>query len=281
MRQLPRVGKRIHDLEEESLISYYDVPTTCAEAAAAASEILFVRSGRIFTGKCGPVTVRPVARPTDMDARTWLGAGGGAWGYNASWGSCNYYGLGAGGVASHYGCTNPPEIELGAYPVNEIIQVLIDGTVIPSNEYELRDHKTLVRIIPTPSYTPTECFGWPTCQIQDLPDSQEGTFSVTYTFGQDPGSGGRMACKALAQCFALAHLGVSDAFPMRTTQIQRQGITAQVTDVIDILSKGALGIYEVDSWIASVNPTKQTRQSTVWSPDLGRPRRTRYPSMPG
>lgn len=275
---LPRVATRVSELQPG--LSVVDPASICAEAAVAASEILFVRSGRVYTGSCGPVTIRPVARPTDMDERTWLGSGG-AWGYSSSWGSCNYYGLGAGGVVSHFGCSNPPEIELGTYPVTSIIQVLIDGVLIPPDEYELRDYRTLVRMRPTPSYVPTERYGWPTCQIQDLPDSQQGTFSVTFDFGQDPGSGGRMAAKALAQAFALAHLGVSDAFPQRITKIERQGISAAVTDVIDILAKGALGIYEVDAWLASVNPQSQRTQSSVWSPDIGRPRRQQYPSVSG
>jgi hypothetical protein len=51
-----------------------------------------------------------------------------------------------------------------------------------------------------------------------------------------------------------------------------------VVDVMDVLSKKALGIWEVDSWLLAVNPTKATRQSAVWSPDTARQRRQQYPS---
>ena len=40
-----------------------------------------------------------------------------------------------------------------------------------------------------------------------------------------------------------------------------------------------LGIYECDVFLESVNPHKLQRQSQVWSPDLGRNRRTATPSI--
>ena len=52
---------------------------------AAATEFLYQRSGKQFTGSCGPVTIRPVFRPTNADTRGWVFAGGGGWGYG--WGA--------------------------------------------------------------------------------------------------------------------------------------------------------------------------------------------------
>ena len=101
---------------------------------------------------------------------------------------------------------------------------------------------------------------------------------MTYTFGQDPGSMGRLACKKLAEYLALPQFGDSTHYPQRVTSFTRQGVSAAVVDVMDVLSKKALGIWEVDSWLLRVNPTKATRQSAVWSPDTGRQRRQQYPS---
>ena len=212
-----------------------------------------------------------------MDSRWWLSTSTGS-GYDGSWGTCGAWGNTA--VASHFGCTLPPEIELGVFPVREIIQVLIDGVVIPADEYELRDFRTLVRMRPTASSTPTERWGWPTCQILDLPDSQPGTFSVTYTYGQPPDSAGELAAQRLAEFLCLPQLGDRSLFPTRTTQVSRQGITAQTTDAVDMLKQHRTGIYEVDLWLDAVNPKRLQRDAAVWSPDIGRARRVPVPSVP-
>jgi hypothetical protein len=248
-----------------------DVDALCAEAAAAASEILYELSGRTFTGSCGPVTVRPLARPTDIDSRAW--AARFPMGWSGSWGACGAYGAST-GVASHYGCSNPPEIDLGAYPVNEIVQVLIDGIEIPADEYELRNYRTLVRLRPTASTTPTERWGWPTCQINDLPDTEPGTFSVTYLYGQPPPTSGVLAAEKLAEYLVLPKLGDTTRYPARVTNVTRQGVTSSVADIMDTVKDGGTGIYEVELFLNAVNPHRAERQGVVWSPDMGRPRRT-------
>ncbi len=247
-----------------------DVDALCAQSAVAASEILYELSGRVFTGACGPVTVRPLARPTDIDSRAWATQ---LAGWDGSWGACQSYGAPT-GVASHFGCSNPPEIELGAYPVTEIVQVLIDGVVIPADEYELRNNRTLVRLRPTAASTPTAQWGWPTCQINDLPDTEPGTFSVTYDYGQPPPQSGILAAGKLAEYLVLPQLGDNTRYPARVTNVTRQGVTASVADVMDTVKDGGTGIWEVEVFLNAVNPHRATRQAAVWSPELGRPRRT-------
>lgn len=246
----------------------------CAESAMGATSVLYELSGRKYTGNCGPVTVRPVARPREADQGLWATS----YGWASSWGFCGSYGAYT-GTASHYGCSQPPEITLGAYPVTSIVQVLIDGVVIPADEYELRDFRTLIRMRPTASFSPTQRWGWPTCQINDMPDSQPGTFSVTYMFGQAPPAMGVIAARKLAEFLLLPQLGDATHYPTRVTSISRQGISASVVDVMDILKTGALGIYEVDAFILSTNPHKNQQQARAWSPDLGRARRTAKPSI--
>lgn len=248
----------------------------CAEAAAASSEILYELSGRIFPGECGPVTVRPVSRPTDIDTRAW-GATLSTVGWVASQGFASAYGSFNPNVLAHYGSLEPPTIEL-PYPVLAIEQVKIDGIVIPANEYELRDFKSLVRMRVSRSAVPTARYGWPTSQIMDLPDTEPGTFSITYTFGNPPPPSGRLAARKLAEYLALPQLGDTTKYPTRIKQIARQGVTAMVTDVMDLLEKKMLGIYECDAFLAAHNPHKLARQSAVWSPDLGRPGRRTAPA---
>lgn len=264
---MPSVQAAVAKLTSKGNLEAGQLEAICAEAATAASNVLYDLSGRIYTGNCGPVRVRPVARPADGDARWSSIANLSGVGYSATWGVCT-------GVRSHYGCSNPPEIDLGVYPVTEILSVKIDGVTIPEAEYELRDYRTLVRLRPTASSTPTERYGWPTCQVGDLPDTQPGTFSVTYKYGQPPPASGVLAARKLAEFLARPQLGDNTGYPQRVTSFQRQGVSAMVVDVMDVLKAKASGIYEVDLFLLSVNPNKNQRQAAVWSPDLGRPRRT-------
>ena len=248
------------------------IDATCSMAAAVASEVLYRMSGKQFTGDCGPVRLRPVARPSYVDGDgAWNATG--AFGYSATWGTCQWQGLGSARTSSHFGCSNPPEILLPDFPVTKIKQVTIDGEIIPPDEYELRDFKTLVRMRPSASAEPTARFGWPTCQINDLPPTELGTFEVIYYFGQDPGDAGRLAARKLAEVIALPELGDSSHYPMRMTSFSRQGVSGSVADVMDVLKRGSLGIWEVDSWILAVNPRMMRQQARVFSPDRGRGRR--------
>jgi len=243
-----------------------------AETAEVVSELLYKFSGEQFTGVCGPVTIRPVSRPVDIDTRafgTLLSPNG----YLSSWGSCTAYGMAANGAVAHYGCSRPPSIDLGAYPVTEIVEVTIDGVTIPADEYYLQDYQSLVRTRQTAESTPTERWGWPTCQIMDLDLGQQGTFGVTYMYGMAPPFAGLRAAKTLAREIALNAIGSPNRLPTRVQSVSRQGVSAVVLDIMDFIDKGRTGIWEVDIFVKAYNPSGATKQSAVWSPDLGRPRR--------
>ena len=246
--------------------------TVLADAAIIASDLLYKLSGEQFTGaSCGRVTIRPVARPTDQD-RGWMSrAGMGA--YYSSWGSCNAFGSSMGGVLSHYGCTKPPEVELGAYPVTAITSVKIDGVTIPSTEYFIQDYRVLVRLRSSVTAVPTERWGWPTCQTLDLPDTEPGTFSISFTYGTAPPAAGVNAARILGAEIALARSDKPNRLPTRITSLSRQGVTAAAIDSMDFLKFGKTGLYEVDLFISTYNPNGQRRKPLVWSPDRGRPRR--------
>jgi hypothetical protein len=272
---VPRTGPCSPWITSAAILSYPkcgDIDEAIAATmATVASEVLYHLSGQQFTGACGPVEVRPVSRPYDIDTRAFGSMIPG--GYMSSWGTCSAYGTpGVGGV-SHYGCSLPPEVELGAYPVTAIDQVKIDGILIPPNEYYIQDYKVLVRRRISAASTPTDRWGWPTCQVLDLPDSEQGTFSVTYYYGVPPPDSGVLAATVLAAQLALNASGKPDRLPQRITSITRQGVTAAVVDVMDFLKNGQTGIYEVDLFIRTFNESGARKKSMVWSPDMGRPRR--------
>ncbi len=271
VEQLIPVQERVAALTQAGQLETGQIEALCAEAASAASDILYERTAKIFPGACGPVTVRPVSRPTDSDTRAW-GATLSTVGWVASQGFASAYGSFNPGVLSHFGITDQPTIRL-PYAVTEILQVKIDGLVIPATEYELRDFQELVRIRPTAATVPTARYGWPTSQIMDLPDTEKGTFSVTYMFGNPPPAAGKFAARRLGEYLVLPQLGDTSRLPTRVRQVSRQGISAMVTDVLDLLEKGMLGIYECDAFVKSYNPHGLARQAAVWSPDRGRPGR--------
>lgn len=274
IEKLPTVQRALKAAEKNGGVvpSGAELKELAEEAAAAASDLLYELSGRQFSGSCGPVTIRPVSRPSDVDTKSW-GARLSPLGWYSSIGAYSAYGSYGPGVMAHYGTSAPPEIELGAYPVTEVTKVLIDGVEIPEAEWELRDHRWLVRIRPTASSVPTERYGWPTSQIMDVPDTQPGTFSITYKYGTPPPTAGVRAAKKLAEYLLLPSLGDTTRYPTRVTHMSRQGVSATVTDVMDVIKSGSLGIYEVDAFILAHNPKKLARQSLAWSPDIGRPRR--------
>src|ERR1700685_1483922 len=197
IERFPSVQDSADALTQKGQLEHDQLEALCAEAAAAASDVLYELSGKVFAGQCGPVTVRPTSRPTDIDTRSW-NATLSTVGWVASQGFASAYGSFNPNVLAHYGTLEPPTIEL-PYPVTEVTQVKIDGEVIPEDEYELRAFKSLVRIRPTTETVPVARWGWPTSQIHDLPDTQQGTFSVTYMFGNPPPTSGKLAARRLAE----------------------------------------------------------------------------------
>jgi hypothetical protein len=241
-----------------------------AQMATVASEVLYIASARQFTGNCGPVTVRPDSRPTDIDTR--FGHRGVPQGYQSAGQAASAYGV-PGAIVNTYGTSKPPEVDLGAYPVTSILSVKIDGLLIPSDEYYLQSRRNLIRARPTAGATATARYGWPVNQLKDLPDTQPGTFSITYMYGSPPPSAGVLAAQVLAAQLTLNAMDEPNTLPQRLAHISRQGVTVDVPDVMDFLSKGLLGLYEVDLFVELVNPTKSRHRPLVWSPDISDTRR--------
>lgn len=208
-------------------------------------------------GGC-PVTVRPCKPPTyGMDYYGYSAAlyrpyvnGNGAWVNSCACGSpC--------------GCTSVCEVPLPA-PVGRVDEVKVNGSVVSQGNYRL-DGNLLV-------YTGTGDCPWPAIQNLSKPDTEDGTFSVTYLNGYPVDAAGAYAAGVLAEEFAQACIGNSCRLPSGVTTIIRQGITMEVAS--GVFPNGVTGIREVDTYIALWNPGSLRKQSTVWSPDLRYPRTT-------
>ena len=220
--------------------------TTFLEASiAAASEALYLASGKQFVGICER-TVRPCQTDacgcgTQILSRGHLvGWDGGCWGgYDC-------------------GCQPTSRVKLAGY-ATEIVEVKIDGIVIDESEYELVRNKWLVH---------RGGGRWPSCQIDDLPDTEEGTFSVTYEYGKAPPVLGQLAAAALAcEIVKSCTTGVECALPDGVVRITRQGITVERSLFIqDERGRWATGIGAVDIFLNAVNQAGIPRRATAWSP---------------
>lgn len=216
-------------------------------ALQAASDLLYVRSGHQFPGLC-TTTVRPAGHEDCAEP-------GGRW-QTPGW------------------SRRVSEIVLGSRPLVQIIQVVIDGAVLDPSEYEVQGGKYLVRRADADGHRQS----WPNVQRFDLPDTEVGTWSVTYVAGREPPLMGVTAAAVLACELALACLPANDKrkcrIPRNVQAITRNGITI-VMAPSDFLSKNKIGIWEVDLFLGTYNPNGQRRSAIAMSPDVpSRPRRT-------
>ena len=223
--------------------------------ATSASQILNSLAGRQFTGLCQS-TVRPcrIGCPCGFQVLSRGHIIG--WNDSGSIWSCE--------DRSPCGCSPLSQIKLSGYPVREILEVKIDGDVVDDSTYELRERRYLVRL---------NGERWPSCQTMDLADTEDGTFSVTYTHGQTAPQMGRNAAAQLACEMYKSCNGIECALPIGATRVTRQGITIERTFFQqDDSGVWRTGMPFVDGFLNAVNPRGLIRRPTFWAPGRRYPR---------
>lgn len=233
-------------------------PEVQARARALASSTL----GRLTGNRVGncPVKVRPCKAGCTPGYMPYMSA----YGRTAFQPQINLYGdwVNACGCTPECSCVELCEVHLPA-PVGRIDQVKVDGAVVAPANYRVDNGRTLV-------WTGAgECL-WPVCQDMSKPDTEPGTFSVTYLNAHPVDSLGAYAAGVLAMEFGSACSGNSCRLPSGVTSIVRQGISMEIAT--GAFPNGLTGLREVDTFIALWNPDGLKRQSTVWSPDQRRAR---------
>ena len=144
-------------------------------------------------------------------------------------------------------------------PVAEIVEVTIDGEVVPPAAYQVHDRTILVRI-------DGDC--WPVCQTYgtEIPG-----FAVTYARGLEIPPAVQAGFELLACEYAKACVGGVCALPPRLASLSRQGVEVTVAEVPT--EPGGLvrtGIKTVDDIIAADNPYGLAAPAEVLSPDQPR-----------
>jgi hypothetical protein len=250
-------------LDEAKTILGPDAPTTPEGDAAlqdnidSAVELLYSLSGRQFPGTMSS-TVRPTARPYQIDARSHAANMQAQVGWYGGWSPSWLWGICSG--CNYTNCCGPDTIGLGRSPVISVEQVQIDADILDPSEYRIDESKWLVRT----------CYGgWPTCQKLSCPIGDPCTFEVQFTWGQDPPQIGKSAAGKLStELYKADQPGLACTLPQRITSITRQGVSIAILDPQTFLDKGLTGNYQIDIFIKAYNPGGQVRRPTVFSPDV-------------
>lgn len=233
-------------------------------AIQAASELLYALSGRQFSGSCSE-TVRPCSGGAAFPGFSWA-----RWSYPSypvlSGGTWLNIGPACGcHIAWDCACSGIPQVNLGRSDVTEILAVNIDGVTLSAANYRLDHGRWLVR---------TDGSQWPCCQNLSKDIGETGTWYIELLHGVAPPQAGVNAVTKLGCELAKACVGADCDLPERVTTVVRQGVSMLLLDPQTFLSDGRTGLYEVDLFLAAVNPHGLARRASAWSPEVkGRGRR--------
>ena len=222
------------------------------DAADEASQLLFQLSGRLYAGLCSNEDYRP---PCDS---CWCGyqilSRGyviGPWDYG--------YPLSSLCDTCLIACS-PSLVKLPGYPIREITQVKIDGDVVDSSEYRLWNYRYLKRL---------NNERWPVMNNQTLENTEDHTFSISYTFGKSPPLMGLRAAAQLGCELYNACTTGECALPAGTTRVIQQNVVVEKLAFTQWAYQGGrwqTGLPLVDQFLNSVNAAGLKRRPVFWAP---------------
>lgn len=244
--------------DEEDPLPLYSEADKARAIALAGQTLRFLTAYRV--GGC-PVVVRPCR--AGCAPRTWreypvTGAGSTPWFPVNLGGTWLNIGCGCGGDGCS--CSRVSEVRLHG-PVGAVAEVKVDGEILSPSAYRADPGGRLVRV---------DGVEWPLCQDMNAPDTEPGTWSVSYTAGAPVDGLGAWVAGILAGEYVRACKGGNCRLPSSVVQIVRDGVT--MTLGTGAFPGNLTGITEVDSWVARWNPTGLRSGPVVWSPDVHGPR---------
>lgn len=146
--------------------------------------------------------------------------------------------------------------------VRQIIEVTIDGVVLPADAYKLRRLDGQWHIVRVDGGV------WPECQDWEVDAGQVGSWTVKYAHGTPVPMGGRIAAGVLACEIALAAVSSEDCeLPKRVRSVVRAGVSIDFLDPMSFLDQGRTGLEIPDMWLAQVNPKALQRRARVYRAD--------------
>lgn len=236
-------------------------PAQIAEAETIATEVLWMRSKQQF-GTC-EMTLRPCRKECFpawpwIPANGWFDVSGLSWPFPApALVGGKWFNIACGQCSSGCSCSSVSEVKL-PYPVASIVQVKVDGVILPSSAYRVDNWSLLVRL---------DGGEWPRCNDLNLDDDQVGTWSVTAAYGTQVPQLGQLAAGELASEIVRKCVGAKGCkLPDSTVQqVTRQGVTKIFFDA-GAFDKGHIGLYYPDLFLSTFNP-KNTGIATVFDID--------------
>lgn len=148
------------------------------------------------------------------------------------------------GCAGSCGCKSTCEIKLPA-PVGDLAEVKANGVVIPLTDFRVDNGNILV-------YQGTDDCPFNLEQDLSLPDTEPGTFSISYMNSYPPDALASYAAGILAVEFAKGCSGSKCRLPANVTEVVRNNISMTITP--GMFPDGFTGIREVDAFIALWKP---------------------------
>lgn len=235
----------------------YD-PAVQDAALKLATLWLWGATGRRF-GPC-PVDVWPAQRRGQplayqtfpvMPGAQGLGVPGGPYLYAGRWynAGCTMGCCGDGGCA----------IVLRG-PVYAVDEVLVDGDVVAPSAYRVDVGGGAWLLVRTDG----SC--WPTCQNFTRAVTEDDTFQVSYSIGEEIPDTLALAAAMLACQYGKHLTGGKCALPAKMTRISRQGVEIEVDPPAP--AEGRTGIKAVDDVVAALNPGGLRRPPVILSLDL-------------
>ena len=223
------------------------------EAAKAASYLMWSLSGRKYSGVttvteryvCATLSYRYGPSVRNNKAELVLGDI-----YNIPYTDMDSY-----TAVTSDGLSPQSRLRLRGRPVTKIHSIRNrSGVVIDENSYYLVDHSTI--------QATSGSRGTP-CDVE-----------VTYTYGVEPPTLGKLAARTLAFEFCKLWNGDDDCMlPQRVTSVSRQGVSYTILDSQEFIDDMRTGLYVVDMFLKSVNPDKARARARVFTPDVPRARR--------
>ena len=223
------------------------------EAAKAASYLMWSLSGRKYSGittvteryVCATLSYRYGPSVRNNKAELVLGDV-----YNIPYTDMDSY-----TAVTTDGLSPQSRLRLRGRPITKIHTIRNrSGVVVDPSSYYLVDHSTIQA---------TAGSRWTPCDIE-----------ITYTYGTEPPTMGRLAARTLAFEFCKLWNGDDDCMlPQRVTSVSRQGVSYTILDSQEFIDDLRTGLYVVDMFLKSVNPDKARAKARVFTPDVPRGRR--------
>ena len=212
-------------------------------------------------GNC-PITVRPCAASC-LNSAAWIPGTAPYTPYinNGQWfNTCGHRPDGC-------SCDDTLEKIILPGPVGDVIEVKVDGAILPTTAYRVDNSNELIRLGGEV---------WPTSQDMALADTAVGTMSVTYVRGVLLDTMGQLIAGLLAIQYLNASEGKECQLPSSVTSLSRQGVQMEFGP--DVFPNGLTGIEAVDLWVRSWNPYSVKSPARIYSPDQSQARQATWMS---